>query len=40
MRCALKPPNRDGTARIVLKPLNLMARRAPLAQPPRMHLTR
>jgi Putative transposase len=33
-------PYRDGTTRIVLEPLDLMARLAALVPPPRMHLTR
>ena len=37
---ALKSPYRDGTTRIVLEPLDLMARLAALVPPPRMHLTR
>ena len=40
VRDSLKTPYRDGTTHIVLEPLDLMARLAALASPPRMHLTR
>ncbi len=40
VRCQLKTSYRDGTTRIALEPLDLMARRAALVPPPRMHLTR
>jgi Putative transposase len=40
VRYTLKTPYRDGTTRIVLEPLNLMARLAALVPPPRMHQTR
>jgi hypothetical protein len=40
VRYRLKTPYRDGTTHIVLEPLDLMARLAALAPPPRRHLTR
>ena len=40
VRYTLKTPYRDGTTRIVLEPLDLMARLAALVPPPRMHQTR
>jgi hypothetical protein len=40
IRYQLKTPYPDGAARIVLEPLDLMARLAALLPPPRMHLTR
>jgi len=40
VRYTLKTPYRDGTTHIVLEPLDLMARLAPLVPPLRMHLTR
>jgi len=40
VRYTLKTPYRDGTTRLVLEPLELMARLAALLPPPRMHLTR
>jgi hypothetical protein len=36
----LKTPYRDGTTRIVLEPLDFIARLAALVPPPRVHLTR
>jgi hypothetical protein len=40
VRYQLKTPYRDGTTHIVMEPLDLMARLAALAPPPRIHLTR
>lgn len=40
VRYQLKTPYRDGTTRLVIEPLDLMARLAGLVPPPRMHLTR
>jgi hypothetical protein len=40
VRYALKTPWRDGTTRIVLEPLDFIARLAALVPPPRRHLTR
>jgi hypothetical protein len=38
VRYTLRTPNRDGTTRIVLEPLDLMTRLAVLVLRPRMHL--
>src|SRR5690606_38308459 len=40
VRYTRKTPYRDGTAPIVIEPLDFMARLAALMPPPRMHLTR
>ena len=40
VRYTLKTPYRDGTMRLVLEPLELMARLAALVPAPRLHLTR
>ena len=40
VRYRLKTPYHDGTTRIVLEPLDFIARLAALVPPPRVHLTR
>ncbi len=40
IRYALKTPHRDGTTRVVLDPMDFVARLAALVPPPRVNLTR